>query len=78
MLPIMIRLKGQKCVIVGGGKIAYRRTMTLLAEGARIVIVSPELRPELAALVEQKRVGWLPRAFENRMFMIRFSCCSNE
>lgn len=66
MLPIMIRLKGQKCVIVGGGKIAYRRTMTLLAEGARIVIVSPELRPELAALVEQKRVGWLPRAFEKQ------------
>lgn len=66
MLPIMIKLKGQKCVIVGGGKIAYRRTMTLLAEGARIVIVSPELRPELAALVEQKRVGWLPRAFEKQ------------
>lgn len=66
MLPIMIRLKGQKCVIVGGGKIAYRRTMTLLAEGARIVIVSPELRPELAALIEQKRVGWLPRAFEKQ------------
>ncbi|WP_413363175.1 NAD(P)-binding protein [Lysinibacillus sp. 3P01SB] len=62
----MIKLKGQKCVIVGGGKIAYRRTMTLLAEGARIVIVSPELRPELAALVEQKRVGWLPRAFEKQ------------
>lgn len=66
MLPIMIKLKGQKCVIVGGGKIAYRRTMTLLAEGARIVIVSPELLPELAALVEQKRVGWLPRAFEKQ------------
>lgn len=66
MLPIMIKLKGQKCVIVGGGKIAYRRTMTLLAEGARIVIVSPELLPELAVLVEQKRVGWLPRAFEKQ------------
>lgn len=66
MLPIMIRLKGQKCVIVGGGKIAYRRTMTLLAEEAHIVIVSPELLPELAALVEQKRVGWLPRAFEKQ------------
>lgn len=66
MLPIMIKLKGQKCVIVGGGKIAYRRTMTLLAEEAHIVIVSPELLPELAALVEQKRVGWLPRAFEKQ------------
>lgn len=66
MLPITINLKKHKCIIVGGGKIAYRRTKTLLAEGAHLVVISPELLPELAVLVEKKRVDWLPRTFEKQ------------
>lgn len=66
MLPISIKLQGRKCVIVGGGKIACRRTKTLLAEGAHVVIVSPELLPELAEFIVQKRVVWLPRTFEEQ------------
>lgn len=66
MLPITIKLKGRKCIIVGGGKIAYRRIKALLAECAHIVVVSPELLPDLLALVEQKHVDWLPRTFEEQ------------
>ncbi len=66
MLPITINLKKHKCIIVGGGKIAYRRTKILLAEGAHLVVISPELLPELAVLVEKKRVDWLPRTFEKQ------------
>lgn len=66
MLPITIKVKKRKCVIVGGGKVAYRRTKALLAEGARVVIVSPELLPELECLAENGCVSWLPRVFEEQ------------
>lgn len=66
MLPITIKMKERKCVIVGGGKIAYRRTKTLLAEGARVAIISPEVLPELAFLVKKGYVSWLPRTFEEQ------------
>lgn len=66
MLPITIKLKGRKCVVVGGGKIAWRRAKVLLAEGADVWIVSPELLPELQDLIEAEGAEWLPRTFKEQ------------
>ncbi|MFF5994191.1 NAD(P)-dependent oxidoreductase [Lysinibacillus sp. KU-BSD001] len=65
MLPISVKLTNKKCIVVGGGKIAYRRTKTLLEAGAHITIISPELLVELRLLVEQGRVEWLARPFDD-------------
>lgn len=66
MLPITIRLKGRKCVVVGGGRIAFRRAKLLLAEGADVRVVSPELLPELRELIEAAGAEWLPRTFREQ------------
>ena len=42
-LPIFINIKGQKCLVVGGGKVATRKTMLLLQAGGRVTIIAPRL-----------------------------------
>ncbi len=46
--PIYLDVKDKKCVIVGGGKVAYRKVCSLKEAGAEVVVVSPETCPEMA------------------------------
>jgi uroporphyrin-III C-methyltransferase/precorrin-2 dehydrogenase/sirohydrochlorin ferrochelatase len=45
-----LRLAGRRVVVVGGGRVAQRRVPTLLAAGAHVVLVAPEVTPALEAL----------------------------
>jgi len=45
--PIHLNVKGKKCVIIGGGKVAYRKACSLREAGAETVVVSPEFCPEI-------------------------------
>ena len=46
-LPINLDLTEQPCLIVGGGTIALRKTKMILAFGAKVTLVAPEIHPEL-------------------------------
>ncbi|CAA9482334.1 MAG: Precorrin-2 oxidase @ Sirohydrochlorin ferrochelatase activity of CysG [uncultured Rubrobacteraceae bacterium] len=37
----------KRCVVVGGGGVAARKARGLLESGARVVVISPEVRPEI-------------------------------
>lgn len=43
---------------------AYFKIRPLLQEGAAITVISPELDPSLALLVEQNKVKWLKKEYE--------------
>ena len=45
--PIHLSVTGKKCVIIGGGKVAYRKACSLKESGANVVVVSPEVCPEM-------------------------------
>src|SRR3990170_1011570 len=45
--PIFLNVQDKKCVVVGGGEIAWRKVCSLKAAGARVTVVSPEFCPEL-------------------------------
>lgn len=51
-----LNLENRKCVVVGGGRVGERKTITLVASGARVVVVSPELTPRLALWARKKRI----------------------
>lgn len=42
MTPLLFNLKNKRVLVVGGGKVATRRIVTLFKNGARVVCVSPE------------------------------------
>ena len=45
--PIHLDVTGKKCVIIGGGKVAYRKACSLKESGADVVVVSPEVCSEM-------------------------------
>ena len=62
--PAALRLAGRRVVVVGGGHVAQRRVPALLAAGADVVVVSPEVTPSIEGLVTGGEVAWERRGFE--------------
>ena len=60
-----LRLRGRRVVVVGGGAVAARRVPRLLAAGADVALVSPEVTPALEELAAHGRVDWQRRAYVN-------------
>ena len=54
--PIALDLAGKRCLLVGGGLIADGKLDALLAAGARVTVVSPEVQPRIAALAAAGRI----------------------
>jgi len=51
------------CLVVGGGAVALRKTKSLLAGGARIRVISPEVHSELSVLAQNEEIEWFERGF---------------
>ena len=62
--PVYIEMRGQPCVVIGGGKIAEGKVNGLLAVRAQVTVVSPELTPHLRELVNQNQITHTPRAYQ--------------
>jgi siroheme synthase-like protein len=50
LFPIFLDLSGRRCVVVGGGEVANRKARKLLQARASVVVISPELQPELESV----------------------------
>lgn len=50
--PMFVDLKDQPCVIVGGGRIAYRKVLSLLDFEAKIRIIAANVKNEIKKLKE--------------------------
>ncbi len=50
LYPIFLDLSGRRCVVVGGGEVANRKARKLLQARARVVVISPEIEPELESV----------------------------
>ena len=49
--PVFLNINEKRCVVVGGGQVALRKVQTLLEYGAKVDVISPEICPELAAII---------------------------
>jgi siroheme synthase-like protein len=63
--PIYLQLHEQPCVVIGGGKIAEGKVDGLLAAGATVKVISPDITPHLTDLVEQNRIAYISRAYQH-------------
>ena len=55
--PIFLNVSGKRCVVVGGGQVALRKVGALLAQGANVEVISPDICPELKKLAETGEIG---------------------
>jgi len=62
--PVNLLVRGRRCVVVGGGRIAARKIASLLDAGALVHVVAPELVDELRAARDEGRITVAERNFE--------------
>lgn len=62
--PIFLNLKDKRCVVVGGGKVAERKVLSLLKAKANITVISPELTKRLGKEKTKGNIKHLPRAYK--------------
>jgi precorrin-2 dehydrogenase len=61
--PAFLDLNGKTCVLIGGGRVAERKCMSLLKAGASVMVISPGLVSGLRMLKEKGRITHIPRAY---------------
>jgi precorrin-2 dehydrogenase/sirohydrochlorin ferrochelatase len=60
LYPLMLKMSGKTVAIIGGGNVALRKAQGLSVTGAKIIVVSPTILPELQAIAN---VVWLNKRF---------------
>ena len=61
--PIVIEMTGRPVLVIGGGAVAERKVQGLLAAGARVTVLAPEVTARLRAWVREGRIGHVGRAY---------------
>lgn len=63
--PITLIDLEEGAVVVGGGAVAARKVRGLLAAGARVTVIAPQLTRELEDLARDSRIAVIRRAYQN-------------
>src|SRR5690625_2338999 len=62
--PMMMNMENKVAVVVGGGRVAYRKIVGLLRAGAFITIISPVIHREIKKVLATNQVIWKNKLFE--------------
>jgi len=66
LFPMMIKLAGRKCVVIGAGKVAAGKVEGLLSAGARVVVIGPNAVRGIRVRAKAGELIWRPRRFSPR------------
>ena len=72
LFPVFLNLTDRAVVLVGGGGVAYAKLAELVRAGARVTVVAPAIRPEIASfdgLVIVQR-EFVPRDLDDAWFVV--------
>ncbi len=73
-MHINLFLEGRRCLIVGGGKVAFHKAELLLEANAIVHIISPEINSEIKRLLELKLISYEQKVFDendiNNVFLV--------
>ena len=58
-----LKLKGRRCVVIGGGDMGLEKSEGLLACGGDVTVISPDAGPELEALAAEGSITWEERDY---------------
>jgi precorrin-2 dehydrogenase/sirohydrochlorin ferrochelatase len=63
--PVYLDLRKRPSVVIGGGRVAERKILSLLEAGAAVTVVSPLLTPKLAELAAAGKIVHREKKFED-------------
>src|SRR5580692_9910250 len=58
-----LKLKGRRCVVVGGGEIGLEKVEGLLACDGGVTLIAPRAHPALQELALEGSIGWEQRDY---------------
>lgn len=61
--PIMIDIENKLCTVVGGGKVAERKIISLLEHRAKVIVISPEITLNIRELETAKDITCIKREY---------------
>ena len=67
LYPINLDIDGKPCVVVGGGEVALRKIRGLLAAGARVKVIAPEVCAEVEELARRGEITLTREKFSEDM-----------
>jgi precorrin-2 dehydrogenase/sirohydrochlorin ferrochelatase len=62
--PIFLNLSGRRCVVVGGGDVALRKTRTLVDYGAEVRVISPDCCKDLLNMAEKGQIAIEKKSYQ--------------
>jgi precorrin-2 dehydrogenase / sirohydrochlorin ferrochelatase len=62
--PIFMDIKDKPVLVVGGGDVASRKVEALLRAGARVTLLTPELKSYLKSLVKSQKCEWIKERYQ--------------
>lgn len=68
MYPVILKLKGIKCLIVGGGKVGERKAKWLIGEKALVHLISRKVSPWFEDMIKNNKIVWLSEEY-NESFL---------
>lgn len=67
LYPILLNLRGERCLIIGGGEVARRKVEHLLEAGARVRVIAPRAGADFARWKKEGRIEWVRAAYRADM-----------
>jgi len=56
LYPVNLQIAGKLCLVIGGGRVGLRKIRTLLACGAKVMVISPEVVDDIALLATEGKI----------------------
>ncbi len=63
--PAFINLSGKQCIVVGGGKVAERKVLSLLDSGAAVKVISPAITDTIERQKQRGRIKHIKRNYRS-------------
>jgi precorrin-2 dehydrogenase len=66
LFPIFLKLAARRCLVIGAGKTAEEKILTLLACNAVVTVVAPSATPKVQSWARDQKLFWERRRFESQ------------
>ena len=62
--PVYLDLRGRRCLIIGGGAEAERKSQGLVECGAQVTVISPKVNIALQDMANRGLIDWVSREYQ--------------